>query len=48
MPELGPSFQLSDEQLAFQELAREFTKEQIIPVAAEHDRTMEVSFTRRA
>lgn len=40
---LGPSFSLSDEQQAFQELARQFTKDQITPVAAEHDRTMQVN-----
>ena len=41
--ELGPCFNLSEEQQAFQDLARQFTKEQITPVAAEHDRTMQVS-----
>lgn len=35
------SFTLSDEQLAYQELARKFTAEEIIPKAAEHDRTGE-------
>lgn len=41
--ELGPNFNLSDEQQAFQDLARQFTAEQITPVAAEHDRSMKVS-----
>ncbi|XP_046734520.1 probable medium-chain specific acyl-CoA dehydrogenase, mitochondrial isoform X2 [Diprion similis] len=35
----GYSFQLSDTQREMQELARKFTREEIIPVAAEHDRT---------
>lgn len=35
----GLSFGLSDEQKSIQELARKFAKEEIIPVAAEHDRT---------
>lgn len=45
--ELGPNFNLSDEQQAFQDLARDFTKEQIIPIAAEHDRTMKVMLFAR-
>jgi len=35
------SFGLSEEQLAIQELARKFTEDEIIPVAAHHDRTGE-------
>ncbi|CAH0547145.1 unnamed protein product [Brassicogethes aeneus] len=35
----GLFFGLSEEQKEFQELARKFTKEEIIPVAAEHDKT---------
>lgn len=35
----GPSFGLSDEQREFQDVARKFTREEIIPVAAELDRT---------
>ncbi|KAL8293666.1 hypothetical protein RQP46_000367 [Phenoliferia psychrophenolica] len=38
--QFGPSFGLSEDQASFQELARNFTAEEIIPVAAEHDRTM--------
>lgn len=30
---------LSEEQKSIQEMARKFTREEIIPVAAEHDRT---------
>ena len=33
---------LSDEQKEFQELARKFTREEIIPKAAHHDKTGEV------
>lgn len=36
----GPSFGLSQDQQAFQDLARSFTAEHITPNAAEHDRTM--------
>lgn len=36
----GPSFGLSEEQQQFQDLARDFTLNEIIPVAAEHDRSM--------
>lgn len=36
----GPSFSLSEEQQSFQDLARDFTANEVIPVAAEHDRTM--------
>ncbi|GAA5827120.1 hypothetical protein JCM11251_001125 [Rhodosporidiobolus azoricus] len=36
----GPSFELSEEQAAVRELARSFTANEIIPVAAEYDRTM--------
>ena len=34
--------ELSEEQKEFQELARKFTEDEIIPVAAEHDKTGEV------
>ena len=34
-------FELSDDQKAFQDLAREFARNEILPVAAEYDRTME-------
>mmetsp|Transcript_6592 Transcript_6592/g.16628 ORF Transcript_6592/g.16628 Transcript_6592/m.16628 type:complete len:422 (-) Transcript_6592:97-1362(-) len=37
----GVSFELTDEQKAIQHLAREFSRNEIIPVAAELDRTME-------
>ncbi|XP_071493825.1 medium-chain specific acyl-CoA dehydrogenase, mitochondrial-like [Diadema antillarum] len=37
----GLSFSLSEEQLAYQEVARKFTKEEIIPKAAEHDKSGE-------
>ena len=36
----GLSFELTDDQKAYQQLARQFAKDKIIPVAAEHDRTM--------
>lgn len=37
----GPiSFALSEDQQAYQDLARRFTAEHIVPVAAEYDRTM--------
>lgn len=35
---------LSEDQQAIQDLTRQFTKDQIIPVAAEYDRTMEYPF----
>ena len=35
----GPSYALSEEQLEMKELAKKFTKEEIIPAAAELDRT---------
>ncbi|XP_029055655.1 probable medium-chain specific acyl-CoA dehydrogenase, mitochondrial [Osmia bicornis bicornis] len=35
----GYNFELNETQKEMQELARKFTKEEIIPVAAEHDRT---------
>nr|CAH7744038.1 unnamed protein product [Callosobruchus chinensis] len=35
----GYNFELNDTQKEFQELARKFTREEIIPVAAELDRT---------
>lgn len=37
----GPSFKLSEDQEAYQELARRFTAENIIPKARHHDATME-------
>lgn len=37
----GLSFQLTPEQNAFKELARTFARDEIIPVAAKYDRTME-------
>ncbi|XP_078685911.1 medium-chain specific acyl-CoA dehydrogenase, mitochondrial-like [Branchiostoma floridae x Branchiostoma belcheri] len=37
----GYSFELTDEQREFQELARKFAREEIIPVAAEYDKTGE-------
>jgi hypothetical protein len=36
---LGMSFSLNEEQKSIQDMARKFTREEIIPVAAEHDRT---------
>ncbi|ORY80261.1 acyl-CoA dehydrogenase/oxidase [Leucosporidium creatinivorum] len=36
----GPSFGLSEDQQAFQQLARDFTAKEITPVAAEYDRSM--------
>lgn len=36
---LGMAFSLTEEQKSIQEMARKFTKEEIIPVAAEHDQT---------
>lgn len=35
----GMCFQLTEEQKSIQELARKFALEEIIPVAAEHDKT---------
>ncbi|CAG9826637.1 unnamed protein product [Diabrotica balteata] len=40
----GYNFTLNDTQKEFQELARKFTREEIIPVAAEHDRTGKYPF----
>jgi acyl-CoA dehydrogenase len=37
----GTVSELSDEQKEIQELARKFTRDEIIPTAAEYDRTME-------
>jgi len=37
----GLSFELTEDQKAYQELARKFALEEIIPVADEYDRTME-------
>lgn len=36
---LGMCLSLSEEQKSIQDMARKFTREEIIPVAAEHDRT---------
>ncbi|CAK1588185.1 unnamed protein product [Parnassius mnemosyne] len=41
IPTTGFCFELNDEQRALQELARKFTKEEIIPVAAQYDKTGE-------
>jgi hypothetical protein len=38
----GLSFQLTDDQAAFKQAARDFAKDVIIPQAAELDRTMKV------
>jgi len=38
-PIQGYTFELSDTQKKMQEVAQKFTKEEIIPIAAEHDRT---------
>ena len=37
----GPSFGITEEQKQMQEMARKFTREEIIPVAAHHDKTGE-------
>jgi len=37
----GPSFGVTEDQKQMQELARKFTREEIIPVAAKHDKTGE-------
>lgn len=37
----GICFELSDEQKEFQEVARKFTREEIIPVASKYDKTGE-------
>jgi acyl-CoA dehydrogenase len=37
----GPCFGLNDDQRAFQELTRDFTAKEIIPVASHYDKTME-------
>ncbi|XP_059062301.1 medium-chain specific acyl-CoA dehydrogenase, mitochondrial isoform X1 [Achroia grisella] len=41
IPTTGFCFELNDEQKALQELARKFTREEIIPVAAQYDKTGE-------
>ncbi|CAH2035144.1 unnamed protein product, partial [Iphiclides podalirius] len=41
IPNTGFCFELNDEQKALQELARKFTKEEIVPVAAQYDKTGE-------
>lgn len=38
---VGMCFALSEEQKSIQELARKFTRDEIIPVAAKHDITGE-------
>ncbi|KAH0513099.1 Medium-chain specific acyl-CoA dehydrogenase, mitochondrial [Microtus ochrogaster] len=43
-PGLGFSFELSEQQKEFQATARKFAREEIIPVAAEYDRTGEYPF----
>lgn len=43
----GPSFGLSEDQAAFQQLARDFTAKEITPVAAEYDRSMKVNTATR-
>ncbi|GAA6020760.1 hypothetical protein JCM11491_003522 [Sporobolomyces phaffii] len=40
----GPTFELTEEQNAIRDLARQFTANEIIPVAAEHDLTMKYPF----
>lgn len=47
IPEHGPSFGLSEDQTAMQQLARDFAAKDIIPVAAEYDRNMKVSRTAK-
>lgn len=37
----GITFDLSEEQIAFQNLARQFAKDEITPVAAKYDKSME-------
>ncbi|KAM3968645.1 medium-chain acyl-CoA dehydrogenase isoform 2-T2 [Aphomia sociella] len=41
IPPTGYCFELSDEQKALQDLARKFTREEIIPVAAQYDKSGE-------
>ncbi|CAH2103182.1 unnamed protein product [Euphydryas editha] len=41
IPSTGICFELNDEQKALQELARKFTREEIVPVAAQYDKTGE-------
>ena len=36
----GPNFEMSDEQSAIKDLARSFVKDQVVPAAAEYDRSM--------
>ena len=36
---------MTDQQKEFQELARKFAREEIVPAAAEYDRSGEVSFS---
>lgn len=44
----GPSFNLSEDQTAMQQLARDFAANEIIPQAAEYDRSMKVSSSNSA
>lgn len=47
VPETGFNFAFTPEQQAFKDLAKKFTAEEIIPAAAKHDLSGEVSiFTR--
>ncbi|PZC80408.1 medium-chain specific acyl-CoA dehydrogenase, mitochondrial isoform X1 [Helicoverpa armigera] len=41
LPTTGMCFELSEEQKALQDLARKFTREEIVPVAAQYDKTGE-------
>ncbi|XP_064076440.1 medium-chain specific acyl-CoA dehydrogenase, mitochondrial isoform X3 [Vanessa tameamea] len=41
IPTTGMCFELNDEQKALQDLARKFTREEIVPVAAQYDKTGE-------
>lgn len=46
VPETGFNFAFTPEQQAFKDLAKKFTAEEIIPVAAKHDLSGEVSFLK--
>lgn len=39
--EAGPNFELSESQKQFQQLARDFARDEMIPKAAEYDKSME-------
>lgn len=41
LSERGPWFEISDQQREFQEVGRKFAREEIIPVAAQYDKTGE-------